>query len=101
MENNLLIPYGLARDIELLSQHVAATPTVAAKIGQPESLPVLMLETQAVGVRTGCGKPHLTPAASVRGANRRAGPAFSGRAFGPGTEVCQYLDCAPGQTCVV
>jgi hypothetical protein len=33
-ENNLLIPYGLARDTELLSQHVAATPTVAAKIGQ-------------------------------------------------------------------
>jgi hypothetical protein len=38
-ENNLLIPYGLARDTELSSHLVAATPTVAAKIGQPEFLP--------------------------------------------------------------
>jgi hypothetical protein len=69
MKNNLLIPYGLARDTALSSQHVVATPTVAAKIGQPGPCPVLMLETQAVGVRTDCGKPHLTPAASARGAN--------------------------------
>jgi hypothetical protein len=33
-ENNLLVPYGLARDTTLSSQHVAATPKVAAKIGQ-------------------------------------------------------------------
>jgi hypothetical protein len=38
-QNNLLIPYGLARDTELLSQHVAAAPNVAAKIGQQEFLP--------------------------------------------------------------
>jgi hypothetical protein len=38
-ENNLLIPYSLARDTELLSQHVAAAPNVAAKIGQQEFLP--------------------------------------------------------------
>jgi hypothetical protein len=38
-ENNLLIPYSLARDTELLSQHVAAAPIVAAKIGQQEFLP--------------------------------------------------------------
>jgi hypothetical protein len=38
-ENNLLIPYGLARDTALLSQHVAAAPNVAAKIGQQEFLP--------------------------------------------------------------
>jgi hypothetical protein len=69
MQNNLLIPYGLAHDIALLSQHVVATPTVAAKIGQPGLCPVSMLETQAVGVRTDCGKPYLTPAASARGAN--------------------------------
>jgi hypothetical protein len=37
--NNLLIPYSLARDTELLSQHVAAAPNVAAKIGQQEFLP--------------------------------------------------------------
>jgi hypothetical protein len=33
-----VIPYGLARDTELLSQLVAATPVVAAKIGQQEFL---------------------------------------------------------------
>src|SRR5580704_2109753 len=60
-----------------------------------------MLETQAVGVHTDCGEPHLTPVACVLGANCRAGPALSGRAFWPDTEVCQYLDGAPGQTCVV
>jgi hypothetical protein len=35
-QNNLLVPYGLGRDTALSSQVVAATPTVAAKIGQPE-----------------------------------------------------------------
>jgi hypothetical protein len=38
-KNNLLVAYGLARDTELSFHQVAATPTVAAKIGQPEFLP--------------------------------------------------------------
>jgi hypothetical protein len=53
-----VIPYGLARDSAVQSHSVASTASVAAKIGQPEFLPPsFMLETQAVGVCTDCGKP--------------------------------------------
>jgi len=69
-KNNLLIPYGLACDTALSSYVVATTPTVAAKIGQPRiSVTILMLEIQAVGVRTDCGMLLFTPVASVLGAN--------------------------------
>jgi hypothetical protein len=69
-ENNLLIPYGLARDTAVSSHLVAAGPSVAAKIGQKAFLPSFsMLETQAVRVCTDCGKPLFAPVAGVLGAN--------------------------------
>ena len=69
-QNNVVITYSLARDSAVSSHHVAASPVGAAKIGQQafRTCP-WMLETQAVGVRTDCGKPPFTPVASVLGAN--------------------------------
>ena len=57
-ENNLLIPYSLAHDTELLSQHVAATPNVAAKIGQQEFLPSFR-----------CQKPRLSGCTQTAGSH--------------------------------